>query len=205
MIPKFAFQMMRIRSSARERSFPGARHAAVKTWSLRYRFETFQTGRHRCISACHVTAGVLDTRCQTLEFPMSTSPSLAPQDLDPASRAPRRVRHEPRRRELEVKGVEKMSAHMLRVTLGRRSRGFHQPRFRRSREAVLPTRTGRRGRRTADGFARLHAPPLRPRRQYARDRVRAARRRPGKPLGQAGPAGTVAAHRRAARLLHHTD
>jgi NADPH-dependent ferric siderophore reductase len=55
---------------------------------------------------------------------MSTSPLLAPQDLDPASRAPRRVRHEPRRRELEVKRVEPVSAHMLRVTLGGDLAGF---------------------------------------------------------------------------------
>src|SRR4051812_50032748 len=55
---------------------------------------------------------------------MSTSPSPAPQVLDPSARAPRRVRHEPRRRELEVKGVEQMSAHMLRVTLGGDLAGF---------------------------------------------------------------------------------
>ena len=55
---------------------------------------------------------------------MSTSPSLAPQDLDPAARAPRRVRHEPRRRELEVKSVQQVSAHMVRVTLGGDLAGF---------------------------------------------------------------------------------
>jgi len=55
---------------------------------------------------------------------MPTSPSLAPQEFDPAARAPRRVRHEPRRRELEVKRVEHVSAHMLRVTLGGDLAGF---------------------------------------------------------------------------------
>jgi NADPH-dependent ferric siderophore reductase len=43
-------------------------------------------------------------------------------DLDP--RTPRRVRHEPRRRELRVKGVEKIAAHMIRVTLGGDLEGF---------------------------------------------------------------------------------
>jgi NADPH-dependent ferric siderophore reductase len=61
---------------------------------------------------------------ETLELPMSTSPSLAPQDLDLAARAPRRVRHEPRRRELEVKSVQQVSAHMVRVTLGGDLAGF---------------------------------------------------------------------------------
>jgi NADPH-dependent ferric siderophore reductase len=55
---------------------------------------------------------------------MSTSPSPAPQELDPALRAPRRVRHEPRRRELDVKGVEHVSAHMLRVSLSGDLAGF---------------------------------------------------------------------------------
>ena len=53
----------------------------------------------------------------------------------------------------------------------------------------FPTSAGRRGRRAADGVARLHAAPLRSRGQYARDRVRSARRRPGDPLGRAGAPG----------------
>ncbi len=40
------------------------------------------------------------------------------------SRAPRRVRHEPRRRELKVKRVDKIAAHMIRVTLGGDLEGF---------------------------------------------------------------------------------
>lgn len=41
-----------------------------------------------------------------------------------ATRAPRRVRHEPRRRQLGVVGVERISAHMVRVTLGGDLDGF---------------------------------------------------------------------------------
>jgi NADPH-dependent ferric siderophore reductase len=55
---------------------------------------------------------------------MSVSPSTVTPDQDPAERAPRRVRHEPRRRELEVKHVDKIAAHMLRVTLGGDLAGF---------------------------------------------------------------------------------
>jgi NADPH-dependent ferric siderophore reductase len=49
---------------------------------------------------------------------MSASPSVALQEFDPQARAPRRVRHEPRRRQLEVKRVEKIAAQMIRVALG---------------------------------------------------------------------------------------
>jgi NADPH-dependent ferric siderophore reductase len=44
--------------------------------------------------------------------------------IDPASRAPHRVRHETRRRRLEVQRVEKIAAHMIRVTLGGDLDGF---------------------------------------------------------------------------------
>jgi len=54
---------------------------------------------------------------------MSTA-SAAVQTVDPESRAPRRVRHEPRRRKLEVRQVEKIAAHMIRVTLGGDLDGF---------------------------------------------------------------------------------
>jgi NADPH-dependent ferric siderophore reductase len=53
-----------------------------------------------------------------------SSPTVALQEIDPASRAPRRVRHEPRRRMLEVKRVDKISAHMIRVALGGDLEGF---------------------------------------------------------------------------------
>ncbi len=41
-----------------------------------------------------------------------------------AIRVPRRVRHEPRRRQLDVTGVERVSAHMVRITLGGDLDGF---------------------------------------------------------------------------------
>jgi NADPH-dependent ferric siderophore reductase len=53
---------------------------------------------------------------------MSVPETATTSDLDP--RAPRRVRHEPRRRELRVKGVEKIAAHLIRVTLGGDLEGF---------------------------------------------------------------------------------
>ena len=55
---------------------------------------------------------------------MSIEPSAAapPHQADP--RTPQRVRHQPRRRNLDVKQVEKISAHMIRVTLGGDLEGF---------------------------------------------------------------------------------
>src|SRR5262245_37485096 len=55
---------------------------------------------------------------------MSELASVATLESDPTSRAPRRVRHEPRRRELEVRRVDKISAHMIRITLGGDLEGF---------------------------------------------------------------------------------
>jgi NADPH-dependent ferric siderophore reductase len=55
---------------------------------------------------------------------MSAPTSVATLESDPATRAPRRVRHEPRRRELEVRRVDKIAAHMIRVTLGGDLEGF---------------------------------------------------------------------------------
>jgi NADPH-dependent ferric siderophore reductase len=46
---------------------------------------------------------------------MSMPASVPAQDVDP--RAPRRVRHEPRRRSLTIKRAEKIAAHMIRITL----------------------------------------------------------------------------------------
>src|SRR5262245_43870373 len=51
-----------------------------------------------------------------------SAPESVAADFDP--RAPRRVRHEPRRRELVVKRVDKIAAHMIRVTLGGDLDGF---------------------------------------------------------------------------------
>lgn len=53
---------------------------------------------------------------------MAGSSAAAVQDLDP--RAPRRVRHEPRRRSLQVQRIESIAAHMLRITLGGDLDGF---------------------------------------------------------------------------------
>jgi NADPH-dependent ferric siderophore reductase len=53
---------------------------------------------------------------------MSVVTPFASPDL--ASRSPRRVRHEPRRRELAVRRVERIAAHMVRVTLGGDLEGF---------------------------------------------------------------------------------
>jgi NADPH-dependent ferric siderophore reductase len=58
---------------------------------------------------------------------MSTSAPVATRDAAPPNldpRAPRRVRHEARRRTLSVKQVEKIAAHMIRVTLTGDLEGF---------------------------------------------------------------------------------
>src|SRR5262245_22031258 len=52
------------------------------------------------------------------------APSATLHETAPDPRAPRRVRHEPRRRELRVKRVDKISAHMIRVALGGDREGF---------------------------------------------------------------------------------
>jgi len=72
-------------------------------------------------AACQPRAGVIDTTAKTLEpSVMSTSAPAATREFaaqNPDPRAPRRVRHELRRRTLTVQRVEKMAAHMVRVTL----------------------------------------------------------------------------------------
>jgi NADPH-dependent ferric siderophore reductase len=55
---------------------------------------------------------------------MLGSPPVSAQEPLALSRTPRKVRHEPRRRQLEVKHVERIAAHMLRVTLGGDLEGF---------------------------------------------------------------------------------
>ncbi len=52
----------------------------------------------------------------------ATAPELAAQPTD--SRSPRRVRHEARRRLLTIKQVEKIAAHMVRITLSGDLAGF---------------------------------------------------------------------------------
>jgi NADPH-dependent ferric siderophore reductase len=53
---------------------------------------------------------------------MSTTSAAAFESVDPL--APRRVRHEPRRRQLEVQRVATLTPHMIRVTLGGDLDGF---------------------------------------------------------------------------------
>src|ERR1700689_499949 len=53
---------------------------------------------------------------------ISTAAAAPAQATDP--RTPRRVRHEPRRRELTVRHVETIAAHMVRVTLSGDLEGF---------------------------------------------------------------------------------
>jgi NADPH-dependent ferric siderophore reductase len=55
---------------------------------------------------------------------MSVSPVIATEDTISDPRAPRRVRHETRRRQLTVEHVDKIAAHMIRVTLGGDLAGF---------------------------------------------------------------------------------
>ena len=52
------------------------------------------------------------------------APTVATQEPDFDPRAPRRVRHETRRRQLDVRRVDKLAAHMIRVTLGGDLEGF---------------------------------------------------------------------------------
>jgi NADPH-dependent ferric siderophore reductase len=70
-------------------------------------------------------SGVLHTAARNPELnDMSALPSIAPPAIDPASRTPQRVRHEPRRRELTVQRVDRIAAHMIRITLGGDLDGF---------------------------------------------------------------------------------
>jgi NADPH-dependent ferric siderophore reductase len=65
---------------------------------------------------------VLDTGRRTRSFQMSEAATATLETTDP--RTPRRVRHQPRRRVLDVTRVEKVAAHMVRVTLGGDLEGF---------------------------------------------------------------------------------
>jgi NADPH-dependent ferric siderophore reductase len=55
---------------------------------------------------------------------MSVSPAVATSDTAADARAPRRVRHETRRRQLTVQRVDRIAAHMISVTLGGDLDGF---------------------------------------------------------------------------------
>ena len=121
---------------------------------------------------------------------MSVSPSLATPDRDPAERAPRRVRHEPRRRELEVKHVDKIAAHMIRVTLGGDLEGFTSLGFDDHIKLFFPAAPPAPG-AEPQALARDYTPRrYDPAAQYPGNRLRDSRRRSGDALGRnrCGPA-----------------
>ena len=140
-----------------------------------------------------------ETYCMSL-----SSPVAAPVEADP--RTPQRVRHQPRRRELDVLRVEKIAAHMIRVTLGGDLEGFTSLGFDDHVKLFFPT-----GKTGADGepemqVARLHAAPLRsrrPRRSTIEFVIHDAG--PATRWAEQAKAGADAAHRRAARLVRHPD
>ncbi len=132
-----------------------------------------------------------------------SSPVAAPVEADP--RTPQRVRHQPRRRELDVLRVEKIAAHMIRVTLGGDLEGFTSLGFDDHVKLFFPT-----GKTGADGEPELNSRDYTPRRydpkaKNSRRRIRHPRRRTGHALGGAGKGRTDPAHRRPARLVHHPD
>ena len=70
-----------------------------------------------------------------------SAPVAAPVEADP--RTPQRVRHQPRRRQLDVLRVDKIAAHMIRVTLGGDLDGFTSLGFDDHVKLFFPTdRTG---------------------------------------------------------------
>ena len=124
-----------------------------------------------------------------------------------------RVRHEPRRRLLTVRQVERITPTMARMTLDGDLAGFVSASYDDHVKVFFPlpgdtradpagSRAGRRHqRRGAFAGTRLHAAPLRHRAERADHRLRAARRGTGDRLGLAGRAGPSARGRRAARLV----
>jgi NADPH-dependent ferric siderophore reductase len=78
---------------------------------------------------------------------MSASETIATAD----SRTPRRVRHEPRRRQLQVERIEKVAANLVRVTLGGDLDGFTSLGFDDHVKLFFPNgRTGEDGQPQAD-------------------------------------------------------
>ncbi len=86
-----------------------------------------------------------------------SSPVAAPVEADP--RTPQRVRHQPRRRELNVLRVEKIAAHMIRVTLGGDLDGFTSLGFDDHVKLFFPT-----GKVGADGEPEFESRDYTPRR-----------------------------------------
>jgi NADPH-dependent ferric siderophore reductase len=90
-------------------------------------------------------------------YRMSMTTTVAEPQADP--RAPRRVRHQPRRRELTVQRVDKIAAHMVRVTLGGDLDGFSSLGFDDHVKLFFPT-----GRTGADGEPEFESRDYTPRR-----------------------------------------
>ena len=93
---------------------------------------------------------------------MSTTTATAPshaaaETIDP--RAPRRVRHEARRRTLTVKEVEKIAAHMIRITLSGDLEGFTSLGFDDHVKLFFPD-----GTINAEGAPNMHGRDFTPRR-----------------------------------------
>ena len=89
---------------------------------------------------------------------MSLSSPIAA-SIDPDSRTPQRVRHQPRRRELNVLRVERIAAHMIRVTLGGDLDGFTSLGFDDHVKLFFPT-----GKIGADGEPEMDSRDYTPRR-----------------------------------------
>jgi NADPH-dependent ferric siderophore reductase len=86
-----------------------------------------------------------------------SSPVAAPVEADP--RTPQRVRHQPRRRELDVLRVDKIAANMIRVTLGGDLEDFTSLGFDDHVKLFFPT-----GKVGADGEPELESRDYTPRR-----------------------------------------
>ena len=93
-----------------------------------------------------------------------SSPVAAPVEADP--RTPQRVRHQPRRRELDVLRVEKIAAHMIRVTLGGDLDGFTSLGFDDHVKLFFPT-----GKVGADGEPEFESRDYTPRRYDPQPRL----------------------------------
>ncbi len=91
-----------------------------------------------------------------------SSPVVVPIESDP--RTPQRVRHQPRRRELDVVRVEKIAAHMIRVTLGGDLDGFTSLGFDDHVKLFFPS-----GRTGADGELEMDSRDYTPRRYDAKE------------------------------------
>jgi len=128
----------------------------------------------------------------------AAAPQAAAQTIDP--RSPRRVRHEARRRTLTIKQVEKIAAHMIRVTLTGDLEGFTSLGFDDHVKLFFPD-----GTKNADGAPNMLGRDFTPRRHHksantleidfaiheAGPATRwAARAKPGDTLNFGGPRGS---------------